>query len=381
MNQSLLKKLISGPLSFTAAKQEPEKKLYYEEKGHFIVGGAVDCNLTQGEEAFKTEYHLTEETLKKPSDVIMSIINMAFDEFLPILNKGEMNTNEFFNAINSHDIWNSLLHNACNNHNYYMNRKKETWQEDGRIDTVKKTNYDTYLKSLIDAIGKQILSGEETHIVNSMIMSFKTHPNTAKYFDENLYNNNDIDIYYQLPIYFEFFNVDCKALLDLTIVNHKDKTIRPLDIKTTRFEPYYFLSALKEGRYDIQAVFYRAALLSLTKIGGKLEGYVVLPFQFLVETTTSAMIGTPLVFTCSDDILSVGYNGIPKMYNFLQSQETNPIGNTITYKETKGLRQLFDDYQYYEAFGYEKRREVRRNGEFLLKWHEIEPLIPTQYEL
>lgn len=384
LNQSLLKQLIKGPQAFIAATQEPEQKLYYEEKGHFIIGGAVDCNLTMVDGIFEETYHFPEENTKKPSDKVMSIINMAFDLFKGTyydilvesimeedsITKEEVDVNRIVEIMNNSNSWNTLLYESANSHEYFMNRKKPIWQEDNRLNTIKEGNYSTYLISLINAIGKQIVDTEEAAIINGIIMSLTTHPNTAKYFTNT--TPEGIDRIYQMPIYFTYMDEDRKCLLDLVEINHNDKTIQPLDIKTTSYEPYNFLYALKDRKYDIQAADYSNGLETIKESLGYSD-YTVLPFKFLVETTNPAMIGNPLVFTCGKSILEIGMNGKPDMSNFLSCQHPNPIGNEIVYKGDKGINQLIEDYKWYKEHGFNRRKEVQECGEFTMEWHKIFP--------
>jgi hypothetical protein len=73
VNQSYLKNLIKG----VDHLGKDEKTMYYEEKGHFIIGSAVDVWLTQGVANYNAQYFTAGE--KKPSPTMMSITQMIFD--------------------------------------------------------------------------------------------------------------------------------------------------------------------------------------------------------------------------------------------------------------------------------------------------------------
>lgn len=389
MNQSLLKKLMKGPAAFIAAQQEPEQKLYYEEKGHFIIGKAVDCFITEGQEEFEKLYFTTKAG-NKPSPKIMSIIKYAFDRLI-----------EQYNTIQDELVfetpqWNILLHNSCTINEYFLNRAKPIWEEDGRLQTIKKdTNYITYLKSLLDAQGKQILSEDESNIVSGIIMSLTTHPYIKDYFNPI---NENVDIIMQLPIYFTYkwdekievydeelgeiekdeeHEEDCKGLLDVCIIDHNAKTIQPIDIKTGAGEPFWFISQLNQFDYQIQAKYYSLALeqwknkILLGQYESLLKDYTILPFKFIVESTNIALQGNPLVFVCTEQLLDLGLNGRPEMIVRLENDLFNDY---IVYHEIKGIKQLFSDYVYYKENGFNKRREIKEGNHFNLDYHGAIPI-------
>lgn len=43
----------------------------------------------------------------------------------------------------------------------------------------------------------------------------------------------ETELLHQLPIYFTYRGMECKALLDGVLIDHKEKIIKPFDLKTT----------------------------------------------------------------------------------------------------------------------------------------------------
>ncbi len=408
MNQSLLKTLIKGPHAFIAAQQVSEKELYYEEKSHFLVGQAIDCYLTQGEEEFNNQYHIADNNCKPKSDTIKSMIKYAFDKFLPyLLHEGlieKLPTKEAIPQILHCERWNELLYEACNEAEYYMNRKKPTWEEDNRSEAIKKDKMVDYVYDLFKSLGKQILTDEENTLISSIIMSFTTHPNTKDYFNPDL--EDDIHIYFQLPIYFTYnnreaivksnlagnrlykigsekedssdleeeFEVDCKMLLDILIVNYTQSIIIPVDVKTTMYEPYNFLYAFKERRYDIQGAYYTYGLLK-TLVQRNWNDFYIKDFEFLVESNNPAIVGNPLVHVMGNSTMEMGFYGRPEgdMFLTIQKRLSNYCDTSVHYGEVKGIKQLFEDYKFYTNNGFTRRREINDNGKFRMEWSKIYP--------
>lgn len=343
ISQSQLKSLLISPKAFT---NEREAELYFEEKTHFIIGSAVDCMLTQSMEIYNQTYHVSNLN-SKPSDTIKSIINMVFDN--AVQHYGSRLGN-----INSED-YKELIIDACDNHAY-----QSRWSEQTRINKICE-NYE-YWEDLKASQGKIVLSQEEFNLINTIVMSLRTNEATSVYF-------NAPEIHYQVPIYFEYMDVGCKALLDMVIFDRKAKTIQPIDIKTMGDYTITFPKSLRRRRYDIQAAFYTEALKYLY------PDYTILPFKFIVESTTDP--GQPLVFTCDETLLDIGKNGRECIYLKGDVLDTLYPDNkkTVYYQkleDIKGFVQLLELYKYYSTNGFEVDQVVRENkSELQIDWSGI----------
>lgn len=317
VNQSLLKRLEKGVHNYLGNKKS-EKELYYTEKGHFIIGSAVDTILTGEENQFEKDYYVSELD-KKPSEVEMSIIQKVFDEVV-------WDNNSFLEDFKE-QIEQSILF-----HNWQPNWKIET-----KINKIVEIGSD-YFEDLKQGYGKQILSTEEYSLINNIVLSLTTNPRTNKYFNrQQLCNTDLINVYYQLPIYFTYNEIDCKALLDLLILIRNEKgeivSIQGFDLKTTSTNTIDFANNVKKYRYDIQASWYMEAIkqLFVTK-----EHYNLKPFTFIVESTTN--IGFPLLYECTDLLISAGKHGIEDYY----------FEDLLVLKGCKGFIELLNDYKYQE---------------------------------
>ena len=248
---------------------------------------------------------------------------------------------------------------ACNDHNYQPNWKTET-----RV--AKIVEAWEYWEDLKAAEGKVVLSQEENDLISQIVMSIRTNPTTSKYFE----TSKDVEILDQLAIYFSYCGIDCKALLDRVIVDHKNKTIQPIDFKTMGDQTIYFPKSLRQRRYDIQAAFYTEALKSKKEY----ETYKILPFKFIVESTINP--GNPLVFTCSQELLRIGQFGAPKTYLYgkIVSEGYDHMSEykSMVTLEIKGFHQLIEDYKWYMEKDFETKKEiVESQGEFQLDWNGI----------
>ena len=350
ISQSQLKLLLGPDPSIFNTIQEPD--LYFEEKKHFIIGDGVDMQLTRPIEEFNQKFHIS-NLQNKPSDTIKSIVNQVFDE-VKAFNNRNPNLDQTIGNIQEYPEYILL---GCNDHEYQMR-----WNEDTRINKVVEAW--EYWEDLKQAEGRIVLSQEENDLISQIVMSIRTNPTTSKYFE----TSKDIEILDQLAIYFTYNNVDCKALLDRVIINHKDKTIQPIDFKTMGDQTIYFPKSLRQRRYDIQAAFYTKALKYFIERDDKtLQDYKILPFKFIVESTVNP--GNPLVFTCNKSLLNLGQYGKSE---FAVPSDDMDISHYIYVHEIKGFHQLIEDYRWYMENEFEIKREiVESQGEFQLDWNGI----------
>lgn len=359
ISQSKLKLLLTGPEAFMHVK-EPE--MYFEEKKYFIIGSAVDCILTQSQKIFEETYHIS-NIKNKPSDIVKSILKQTFDKVL-------LQNKEVGRIVGHVDV----ILECCNLHNY-----QSKWNDNTRVNKI--CEFYEYWEDLKLSYGKQIISQEEYNIINNVVLSLRTNETTSKYFKTDKLK----EIVFQLPIFFTYDEIECKTLLDMVILDHGEKTIQPIDIKTIGDYTFNFPQALKLRRYDIQASFYTEALKSQECYCG----YKILPFKFIVESTIYP--GNPLVFTCNKELLEIGKYGRKESYfdsytapsiEYKKEIENwdldkpKPASDSIVYTQKinaiKGFKNLIEDFKYYVENGFDKHKDVKLSqGEFEINWSGI----------
>lgn len=331
VSQSHLKLLFGNPAVFNTI-QEPE--MYFEEKKHFIIGSGVDCLLTTSPQEFHAKYHVS-EVPNKPSDALKSIINMSFDEV-------KVNHTEIRPIRNYPDV----ILRACNEHAY-----QSRWGDELRVNKV--CEYWEYWEDLKNSQGKQVLSQEEYLLIYQIAMSIRSHEIIGKYFIET----PSVSIFYQYPIYFEYKGVECKALLDMVYVDHANRTIQPIDIKTVGDYVLNFPKSIRQRRYDIQAAFYTEALkweMEETAICNLPSDFEILPFKFIVQSST--MVGSPVIFTCDESLLQIGKFGREELV-LNSGDEFYSVSGRI-----KGFDELIDLYKYYTENGFEVDQVIKDNN-------------------
>lgn len=337
LSQSKLKLLLGHPKKFLEERETKEAR-------HFIIGSAVDAILTgESDSEFDNSFYVS-DLENKPSELIMGIIKYVYEN--TPTPKGDLNT------------YLEIILEACNVFSY-----NSKWKDETRINKILEHFY--YWDSLVNSEGKTIISQSEYEIICSVAMSLKSNEYTAPYFR----SDKNIEILYQLPIYFTHQEIDCKALLDMVIVDHKNKTIQIIDIKTMGDYTSNFKYAFKNHRYDIQMAMYTIAI-EYWRRQEKLEEYKILFPKFLVESTISP--GEPSVYTVDENTLLIATHGLDKFKSMHGT--TFPELDYLKGKNRPiiGLYDLFRLYKYYQENGFEVSKEYReQKGNFILNWIDL----------
>lgn len=323
ISQSQLKLLLFNPKLFL---EEEQPELYFEEKRHFVIGGAVDTLLTQPE-TFNDKYYVS-SVEKKPSDVVKSIIHQVYDS----VSKEDLeNSTEF-------EEYTVEILQSCIDHDYCPTFKNGT-----RVSKV--LEFKDYWNELIDSENKIMLSLEESDVITRIVKNISESP-LAKYFKPNEAPNG-IDIQLQLPILFDIDNIGCKALLDIVVIDHNNKTITPIDLKTMSGNILDFPKSVKLRGYSIQAAWYTEALRQMCK-NIAMSDYQILNFCFIVASTTEDQ--PPVLFQCTDKLLEEGKFGRKEV-----------IIEGIKFNRVKGYLDLIDDYKWYVEHGFHQHRDLSGN--------------------
>jgi hypothetical protein len=164
-----------------------------------------------------------------------------------------------------------------------------------------------YCKEVMDNADKTFVPFEMIAKANTIVATLKEHPNTSSYFQKNL--PEGIEIKFQVPIIFNLPNNlgKGKALLDLVLIDHINKNITPIDLKTTSGKTSEFKSSFMKWKYYIQASLYSYGLKQCCIADSPIDDYEVLPFKFIVISTTDS--GKPIVWKCTNKDLMVGMMG------------------------------------------------------------------------
>jgi hypothetical protein len=358
LGQSKLKLLLGDLGSF--------HKEFDSSAEHFMIGSAVDCILTNSREAFEEEHYIS-KVEKLPSEAVVEILNLVhndllqdYAEHLEVITGQEEPEPvtpfyEFVGDLRDHPAY---ILDACEKTGW-----QPRWGADAKIKNIVEPGSE-YFKDLCLAFGKTVVSQTQFQTIKSIVSSLQNNPRTSYFFSRHYFELlPNITIYYQFPIYFEYRGVQCKALLDIVIVERDFEerilSITGIDLKTMNGNTYYFPSSIKARRYDIQAAWYTLALQHHFAVP---EGAnVIKPFQFVVESTTYQ--GKPLVYTIADSLLGIGRYG-RRAISLHDTDMFNgdAMASAIIQYQIKGFEQLLDIYIYHSENGFAEEREIQEAG-------------------
>lgn len=369
LGQSKLKKLLGDINSFNKEEDSSAE--------HFVIGSAVDCILTNSKEAFNEEYYIS-EVEKLPSESVINILKLVHEDLLQdyaeylevvIDQKNPEPVTSFVEFVGDLKDHLSYILDACEKTEW-----QPRWGAEAKLKNIIEPGTE-YFMDLCKAFGKRVISKSQANIIEAIVTSLQTNPRTSGFFNRVFFESlPNITIYYQFPIYFEYRGVECKALLDMVIVERdiegKILSITGIDLKTMNGNTYYFPSSIRTRRYDIQAAWYTLALHSHFAVP---EGSdVIKPFQFVVESTTYQ--GKPLNFIVDKSLLNIGRFG-RRALSLVDTDMFNgdSMASAIIQQEIKGFEQLLDLYIFHSENGFNEEREIQEAGltSLVVSWDGI----------
>lgn len=181
------------------------------------------------------------------------------------------------------------------------------WKSQTRIDKIIDLGSD-YYTVLKYSTGKIVISPQEFSEASQCVMTLKTHPFSYRIFE----CNEDEEIFYQLKFKTKLLDVDVRCMFDIIRIDHKNKTIEPIDIKTSGHPEEDFEKSFVLWNYWIQSGMYSDILRKIMILDETFVGYDLLPFKFVVINKNNL---TPLIWSVGD-------------YGVLQSEIKEKLGVT-----------------------------------------------------
>jgi hypothetical protein len=307
-----------------------------DEADHFRIGSAVDCLLTDPGSWKETFYVIKDYT---PSGMMKSLC----DKFVELT------------------IYSELDETQCFKEAYVYSDYKQPEKTVFKNFRVKKVQ--DYIKDRIASQGKTCLSADEERQIKSIVRLLQFSEHTKDYFNQK--STDKKEFHYQKALLFKAEGYDCKGLLDLLIIDHENKVVSPVDLKTIGKSVYSFSKSFIKWGYYIQAAFYTEAVRQYMNESAMLTGkdisdYKLENFKFIVcEKST---YNAPFIYQCTDNDLIVGeFGGEHKEYA----------------RKFKGYRQLLQNLAWHEEQNYWEmpREDIQQNFTFELdvfKQKEVE---------
>lgn len=237
-------------------------------------GSAVDSIITGGQEEFDERFMVAE--FPSIPDSIVKIIKSLYKQY----------AGTYRSLLNIPD--NSIIRET-EDQNYQMNWKPET-----RAKVIKEKGTD-YYNLLFVAGDRRIIDTQTYQDVCNAVKALKEGSSTKLYFAEYNPFEPDIERLYQLKFKGEFGGITYRNMADLIIVNHKEKWVKPVDLKTSSHTEWDFYKSFVDWRYDIQARLYWAIIRQNMDKDEYFKDFKLLDYDFIVVNKRTL---TPLVWNC-----------------------------------------------------------------------------------
>jgi hypothetical protein len=249
VSSSSLKWFETSPLFF---RKMLDKEIEQETKRYFEIGKKIHMKLLEPDEFTKNYLYLEFETPKSENQ------RKFCEDYITTRSKTKDE---------------KLLVAFKNN---YSSDKLSDEKILEKAETIRKdlSKYITYLKKRSEV--KDILTYTDNALINSLEEKVKSHQAAVKL----LYLNEEqvfqsIEEFNEKVIFFDWMEVQCKSMLDRIVIDHTNKIIKLVDIKTTS-NLGDFIHSFDEFAYYRQMAFYWGAILNEFKYPEyKKETYIV----------------------------------------------------------------------------------------------------------
>lgn len=198
------------------------------ETSSLTFGSAVDSIITGGQEEFNDRFIVAE--FPSISDSIVKIVKSLFSQFGSI-----------YHSLN--DIPDNNVITETVTQGYQLNWKPET-----RAKVIKEKGTE-YYNLLFISDNKTILDTQTYQDVCNAVSALKNSESTKFYFAEDNPFEPEIERLYQLKFKGTFNGVNYRNMADLIIVNHKEKWVKPVDLKTSSKAEWDFYKSFIDWRY------------------------------------------------------------------------------------------------------------------------------------
>lgn len=223
-------------------------------------GSAVDCKLTE-EENFNERFIVC--NFPSLSDTLINITKALFSKC------GQ--THRRVDTIDD-----ELISSVAVEHGYYTGNSYKAL----RVKKVKE-NCNEYYSLLALAGDKTILSQRDSDDASSCASKLRTSPVTKDFFYIDPWDT-DTEKVFQLKFRAEWNGIPIRCMFDELIVDHKNKLIYPIDLKTTGSPEEKFQDSFAHWRYDIQAKLYTYILQECLKRDPYFSEFKIQYYQFIV---------------------------------------------------------------------------------------------------
>ena len=221
-------------------------------------GSAVDTMLTDGKEAFNNRFIVCE--FPPLSEVLITLTKDLFNKYKSEYRSIDQIPDEI---ILSHTL------------TYLSN-----WGDEAKLKHIRSKCGD-YYKLLSLALNKEILSQKDYDDTCNCVEELKNNPYTKGFFKVNPFDTR-FEKQFQLKFKSEYNGMNVRCMFDEIIVDHLEKIIYPIDLKTSGHPEEEFEQSFVTWRYFIQAQLYTYILQQVILKDEYFKDFKIAHYSFIV---------------------------------------------------------------------------------------------------
>lgn len=295
-------------------------------------GSGVDALMTGSQEEFNSLFHV--DDFPQVSDNIASIVKQLFDLY-----------KSSYDSLVNIPFTDAIIVVEANG--YQPRWKPETRWKD--ICEKGSRLYDLYYL----ADNKTLINRETYAKMLEDVNALRNAPSTAYYFQAN--NPFDgVERFYQLKFKAKLHGIDYRCMADLIVVDHNNKTVYPVDLKTSSGYEYEFPEHFIKWHYQIQARLYWRIIRSIMDNDDFYKEYKLADYKFIVVNNVIGRKPLPMVwefpYTTSTGAIKLADHTLPdpeslgaELRGYLDTPRDIPVQVTMEANKTNNIVDWLND--------------------------------------
>lgn len=260
-----------------------------------LLGNLVDCKLFSPE-LFDSKFHIA--SCNKGTGQIWDFVDELCNLTVKCLDKDLKVTKDISELIE--EAFNNVKFDKRGNEVAFK-KKDLKWLLQNFVGS----EAESYYKECRSIFGKDVVDLNLINASEKIIEELKTCEWTKDII--NLKSKEHIEVINQLIILYDVVDTPFKGMLDLVVINHKEKTITPYDLKIT-FASEDFQYNYWKMKYYLQVASYYLGLLHYQRVDRpELKDYIIPSIEFIVGS--SNLNSNPLLYSTNQLNVNEGLYG------------------------------------------------------------------------
>lgn len=294
-----------------------------KETPSLTFGSAVDALITGGEDEFNSRFIVAD--FPNISDKAIKIIKDLFAE-------------NHITCKTYKDIPEDKVLEKINTYEYWGNCKAQT-----KLNKLSEEGASQYYDLLQLAEDKTVINSETYASVIASVYALRESPATKDWFKPDSPFDDSVEHLYQLKFKATLHSREYRCMSDLLVVDHKNKIIYPIDLKTSSHPEWDFFKSFVQWDYQIQARLYWRIIRDNLNRDPYFKEFTLTDYRFIVvnKTTLTPLVWIfpntsaigPLTFRKEDStVLTMRDPEVigAELYNYLSNKPVVPSGINAT---------------------------------------------------